>query len=871
MKSFLSNSIYRKISLLLLSAIMIISVSLGIGTLSFDTAKAATAGPNNVSISLADASVANSTVFSHQGNVIETDENGVATGATLTDGWFSDWGYVTAKTTINGYTSYNNAIDIITFGDKTANYDDFVLDMNFGNFVIFDQYSEFNIFFHVPSYDNLNYDFGGVGVKFTKTVEKIPKIVVGRQYQGVFTEYDSVSRENLFPFDVYDDAGNTISTAVFSLRIVVKGNQLAVLIDGNQVFYTDKLTDAQVGHFEIYAYDAGASIGFPITFADYTTVGSAVSGAYMFGGQPLTDNVSNNDSDTAVYRAGNYDGEYYYVGGVKNYDYTSYSVNSYDSVIVKDGVKDFDTTLNLRLSLVNVWSTFSIAFRSTVSNVDTLTGYALLFKLTGDSGSANTKITVSVKKMQNQWMGLSDDLQPVGNAQASLDESLINNKQTKIRLVVKDSSIAVFVDGERVILSNALTEFNAAGKIIYNSNNAGVAITANPLIKAPLLETFAEGMSVTYEQAKAGTEFTAGQGTFNDAYGAYFVYGFDGTNYNSQYDDVVIGVDDPNSYYADFVYDGTIYFKKRSDNSEAIVRLFFHVYDNIAWLANYVEFKVGTDGLETVSICRHNGNGGAIVPENVTTYGSVSGKNLFDGLSAPIKLACLDNSVSIFVNGALVLNATITDSALTGHMELTTYGYGIALGFPQSIKAYATETDLTKADIKSAPHVIGKSVRIIEPSGLRFLYKAVDYDYLKNLYGDSNVSFGALLIPTSMIVGDLTVDTVNAKIIDSRNSGFLWYDTQQRYFSITVVNIPSMEYNTKVSSRAFVRIIVDGQVKYYYSKILESTVAEVAAVALNDVKDTPTGLYQYPVEVSGVTKYSPYDEAKRAVLTNYIT
>ena len=127
----------------------------------------------------------------------------------------------------------------------------------------------------------------------------------------------------------------------------------------------------------------------------------------------------------------------------------------------------------------------------------------------------------------------------------------------------------------------------------------------------------------------------------------------------------------------------------------------------------------------------------------------------------------------------------------------------------------------------------GTSVRLVEPSGLRFSTK-VSESYIMELdgaYGAGNYKFGTLIIPTALLNGEvLTAD--NSDAIDLERT--VWsVDGSDGYkiFNAVLTGIPSSFYGTDITARAYVKPATGN---YIYSDPLENSIAKVASYALND-------------------------------------
>ncbi len=625
MRNIFKSGIKSKIILAALSAFMFLSVGFGAFSLMPKVAKAADA-PSVTNITLDDA------------------KKGVKFGNGSLPGEFTDSGYVMKKNEFGDYGNIGETINIGNAGAGVDNFGDFTLEIPFLNFFVYNQWCNFNIYFH--TWDNINW--GGHYLKFSMNEAEQKIITFGKTDGGG----DSSASSVVYETQVANFPTDGATAAVFTMKIAVKDNYVAVFIDGERIFFSDKLP-LGYGNVQISTWNAGATIGFPIKYTAYTAAATAqgcaalnaeMSGAHLFG-SPLYDNTP----------AGNYDGTYYYVGGVKDNNYTTFTDNVNDAVAIKQNVKNFNMSLKMRLNLPNQWGTASIAFRAT-NNVDIVTGYFLMFKL--DETGSNAIISIVTR--ENAW-AYGDDGTVI--ASATVAASTINNKENDLRLAVYDNKAAVIINGVKVIVTDGLTTYNDAGKIIYNSRNVGLAWSAHPSMDA--------------------------------------------------------------------------------------------------------------------------------------------------------------DDMTLFVNDAV-------------------------------------------------PTTVGKSVRLTNPSGLRFVFKVgAGYDNLASQYGAENVSFGAILIPTANISGELTIDTPLVEKISSTDASFNWFNLTEKTYSITLTGIPAAQNGLKITARSFVKIVDGEQTKYLYGNSMESSLSDVALSALNDVSDTLEGEYKNAVVIRGETKYSPYTDEKRTLLFEF--
>lgn len=135
--------------------------------------------------------------------------------------------------------------------------------------------------------------------------------------------------------------------------------------------------------------------------------------------------------------------------------------------------------------------------------------------------------------------------------------------------------------------------------------------------------------------------------------------------------------------------------------------------------------------------------------------------------------------------------------------------------------------------IVAAPIILGGSVRLSTPAGLRFQSKVRAEDL--NL----DATFGTLIIPKEVLGdGALTIDTDKVRNVEQTKwatesvqvSNPKEYEEGYEYFNAVLTDIPAEHYDTVIVARSYV--CVDGV--YYYSETIERSIAQVAAYALQD-------------------------------------
>ena len=141
------------------------------------------------------------------------------------------------------------------------------------------------------------------------------------------------------------------------------------------------------------------------------------------------------------------------------------------------------------------------------------------------------------------------------------------------------------------------------------------------------------------------------------------------------------------------------------------------------------------------------------------------------------------------------------------------------------------------------PTVLGGSVRLSAPSGLRFQSKVAS-EML-----DVGATFGTLVIPKSELgENELTMDTPMVQNIvqtmwatDSvKENNPQAYEEGYEYFNAVLTDIPEEHYDKVIVARSYV--CIDGQ--YYYADMVERSIAQVSAYAIQDGY-TEEILYQY--------------------------
>ena len=141
------------------------------------------------------------------------------------------------------------------------------------------------------------------------------------------------------------------------------------------------------------------------------------------------------------------------------------------------------------------------------------------------------------------------------------------------------------------------------------------------------------------------------------------------------------------------------------------------------------------------------------------------------------------------------------------------------------------------------PTILGGSVRLSTPAGLRFQSKVSDG------MEEMGATFGTLIIPRAVLgEEELTVETAMVENIVQtqwateivKENDPSAYEEGYEYFNAVLTDIPAEHYGTEIVARSYVYL--DGV--YYYSDEVERSIAQVAAYAIQDGY-TESVLYTY--------------------------
>ena len=204
-----------------------------------------------------------------------------------------------------------------------------------------------------------------------------------------------------------------------------------------------------------------------------------------------------------------------------------------------------------------------------------------------------------------------------------------------------------------------------------------------------------------------------------------------------------------------------------------------------------------------------------------------------DTLAATATLG-MDENVSLQYTGSAIKPATLTFSgdweydkpaiAYENNIEIGKAKYSVVVGGLNVEKEFV---------IVDTPTILGGSVRLSAPSGLRFQSK------IQTELADTGAKFGTLIIPKEVLgENELTVDTATVNNIvqtkwateDVRVNHPKDYEEGYEYFNAVLTEIPEEYFDEVIVARSYV--YANGQ--YYYSEPEERSIAQVAAYAIQD-------------------------------------
>ena len=351
---------------------------------------------------------------------------------------------------------------------------------------------------------------------------------------------------------------------------------------------------------------------------------------------------------------------------------------------------------------------------------------------------------------------------------------------------------------------------------------------------------------------------------------------------------------------SDVVFTGSV--TSKSNNAAGIVGDARDVYVEITNSMN--AGKITSTGKYVAGfITSSENNYGDFLVTNCVNIGRISGSNPACSIAA-CATSDADNArkiIDCFVVAGMSDNGTSSNANapenLTTLDEITEF-IGVGATIPKGFTARTGDVALpAKVAANLNTTVIygfglldGASIRISEPSGLRFT-AVLGADYLASLNG--NVSYGIIIAPTDYVkaAGEFTIEALEGLTV---TGGSKYKVIPAEYcsnnpevdgyyeFSAVLAPIQATNYDRAFSAIAYVN--VDGT--YYYSEYDEDlnsrSIEEVAQAAYKDTNPVQTDKYQYALneeyqeEVEGeiitTTRevFSPYTEAQRKTLMGFI-
>ncbi|MBQ8394354.1 MAG: hypothetical protein IJX49_02150 [Clostridia bacterium] len=194
----------------------------------------------------------------------------------------------------------------------------------------------------------------------------------------------------------------------------------------------------------------------------------------------------------------------------------------------------------------------------------------------------------------------------------------------------------------------------------------------------------------------------------------------------------------------------------------------------------------------------------------------------------------MDENVSLEYTGKGIEPAVVTHSGDWEYDRLIPhYTDNVEIGTATSFITAGTATVSKTFLVVGAPTVLGGSVRLSDPSGIRFQSKIAEE------LVTPEATFGTLVIPKEVLGGNLlTHETASA--VDIKQTKWATesvkannpeqYEEGYAYFNAVLTDIPEAHYDKEIVARSYV--CVNGQ--YYYSEEVTRSTAQVAAYALQD-------------------------------------
>ena len=283
-----------------------------------------------------------------------------------------------------------------------------------------------------------------------------------------------------------------------------------------------------------------------------------------------------------------------------------------------------------------------------------------------------------------------------------------------------------------------------------------------------------------------------------------------------------------NPYYFGVEIDGDVYWKKFTDKKPNFVEFNF-VGETFATSDNTKSVTIAAEDIQKIS---------AIVATFKLTYGDHG----IDDIAILVSNAPAETVDAAFADGSKQTLA-ITDGQVTLPAADLSTGK-VSLGWWVDGKLYqngATVAATTESTITSAvvgfTQTDGGSVRIKDPTGLRFQTKVNMADYEK--IAEVVTEQGGVLALTDVVgASAVTVDNEKCiKVVDADNAFHAdSTDTDGIYYS-SIVGIPAENYGTNISARGYMTVsYADGSSATVYTAL--TTVRNIRGVAQSAQADT---------------------------------
>lgn len=194
---------------------------------------------------------------------------------------------------------------------------------------------------------------------------------------------------------------------------------------------------------------------------------------------------------------------------------------------------------------------------------------------------------------------------------------------------------------------------------------------------------------------------------------------------------------------------------------------------------------------------------------------------------------CVDNAALQYTGDKVTPVSVLCDNEWEYDIPSISYQDNVLPGMAKSYVDVGQVRVEKEFFIVEAPTVLGGSVRLSEPAGLRFQSKVSETLIVQG------ASFGTLVIPKSTLGESvLTVETETVRNIPQtkwatenvKENDPQTYEEGYAYFNAVLTEIPAEHYDKVIVARSYVYF--NGV--YYYSAPIERSLAQVSAYAIQD-------------------------------------